>query len=587
LQHSYLQAGDYQVEAAVEGSFGCRDTARQLVSVFPRCEASFTFSQSEALTLDLVGSPQGINSLFYSWSFGDGTFSPGAQVSHTYTVGADYLVCLSIFDTALNCFDLVCDTIFVGDLTNCVTTFTTTALSNKSFFFEADRDTENSDLVYTYTWDFGDGSPEVTGESVSHTYTEPGLYFVMLTTTSDIGCVATQSEAIRADPDPVCNADFLGVEQPNLKAIFTALFPRDGLDFEWSIGGTPVSNSPTLTYQAATPGLVDICLVVSDDTNACLDTTCQTFELKGDQNCTPSFTWNGTGLGPYQFINQSVGGEIGDQAFLWDFGDGSTTTERDPNHTFLSGNSWEVCLTIRNLSTGCSDQQCRIVSANPGTGFEISGVSYADQMPVYDANALLYTLDGTGSYRLDVIQPYLASGLFRFENVQAGNYQIWIHPKGEEVEKYLPTYPGNQLYWQDAIGTVVSQSNIALPPIEMNVKPTRSQGQGSIRGRLFEGLQALNGPPLAEQVMFLLDQNQVALTYVLTDVSGSYNFEALPLGTYFVRPEIPGIYSQAQKVILGGTAQVEEIDFGVGQSFSFPASNDPEQFAIPVFGPSP
>lgn len=587
LQYTYQQPGDYFIQLAVRGSFGCRDTSRKIITVFDRCEASFTFSQTQARTLQLVGSPQGFSSLFHSWSFGDGAFSPGAQVSHTYATGDEYLVCLSIFDTAYNCFDLVCDTIFVGDSSNCRTDFSTTPLSNKTFSFKAERENENSAIGYIYSWDLGDGSQIQAGPEITHTYTTPGLYFVTLTTNSSIGCEASETKDVRADPDPLCLADFVGVERPNLKAIFSALFPREGLAYEWSIGGTPVSNSPTLTYQASTPGMVDICLSILDSSTNCQAQTCQSFDLVGDQNCTPAFTWNGSGQGPYQFINQSVGGEMGDQAFVWDFGDGISTTDRDPTHTFASGSSWEVCLTIRNLSTGCSDVRCRIINAAQGAGFEISGVSYANQMPVYDANALLYELDESSGFQLEVIQPYLASGLFRFENVQPGNYQVWIHPRGEEAEKYLPTYPGNQLYWQDAIGTVVSQANIALPPIEMNIQPPPTVGQGQISGRIFEGLNAQNGPPLVEQVVFLQDQDQEVLTYVLSDGLGEYRFENLPAGTYYVRTEIPGVLSRPRKVVLTNAQQQDGIDFGVDASFAFPTDIEEEAYAHPVFAPNP
>ncbi len=52
-----------------------------------------------------------------------------------------------------------------------------------------------------------------------------------------------------------------------------------------------------------------------------------------------------------------------DAEYLWDFGDGMTSTEKEPVHEYTSSGSYEVCLT---LTTGpdCSESFCEFVSTN-------------------------------------------------------------------------------------------------------------------------------------------------------------------------------------------------------------------------------
>ncbi len=62
----------------------------------------------------------------------------------------------------------------------------------------------------------------------------------------------------------------------------------------------------------------------------------------------------------YQFIDYSYGDP---NSWLWDFGDGTTSTEQNPLHAFPQQGTYLVCLTIENDSTGCIDTFCDSVWA--------------------------------------------------------------------------------------------------------------------------------------------------------------------------------------------------------------------------------
>ena len=72
---------------------------------------------------------------------------------------------------------------------------------------------------------------------------------------------------------------------------------------------------------------------------------------------------------PYtvQFNNTSSGDNL---TYLWDFGDGTTSTEAEPRHTFDDG-VFTITLTIGN-QYGTATTSAQIIVEEPDTSFENS-----------------------------------------------------------------------------------------------------------------------------------------------------------------------------------------------------------------------
>ena len=68
------------------------------------------------------------------------------------------------------------------------------------------------------------------------------------------------------------------------------------------------------------------------------------------------FSWSTTGLG-VQFSNSSTAGD-----YVWDFGDGNTSTETNPFHTYVQSGTYTVCL---ELTTDCGTKDvCNTLSVS-------------------------------------------------------------------------------------------------------------------------------------------------------------------------------------------------------------------------------
>ena len=64
--------------------------------------------------------------------------------------------------------------------------------------FDASGSSDADGQVVSYSWDFGDGSPTAAGATVSHTFTEPGLYTVQLTVTDDENATSSLTRNVDA-----------------------------------------------------------------------------------------------------------------------------------------------------------------------------------------------------------------------------------------------------------------------------------------------------------------------------------------------------------------------------------------------------
>ncbi|SNR57923.1 PKD domain-containing protein [Lutibacter agarilyticus] len=75
-----------------------------------------------------------------------------------------------------------------------------------------------------------------------------------------------------------------------------------------------------------------------------ISNTKNNFELKPSKDPMAEFTFAITGRAPVsvQFVNQSKNAEI----FNWDFGDGTTSTEENPVHTYNEGGPYIVTLRV-------------------------------------------------------------------------------------------------------------------------------------------------------------------------------------------------------------------------------------------------
>ncbi len=138
--------------------------------------------------------------------------------------------------------------------------------------------------------------------------------------------------------------------------------------WEWDLGNgeTSTDQNPSITYTE--DGVYDVSLKVTD-ADGCSDTA--VFEQIVTISIPEArFIVNPIGCtnSALRFRNRAKGQNL---SYLYDFGDGTTSTAKSPNHTYATEGSYQACLTVTDPQ-GCDSTYCLpelIVITNPVANF--------------------------------------------------------------------------------------------------------------------------------------------------------------------------------------------------------------------------
>ncbi len=202
--------------------------------------------------------------------------------------------------------------------------------------------TNLSEHATAYEWDFGDGNTS-TEENPTHTYVDDGDYFVTLTVFSVCGTDFTSFNITIATP-PTANFTVSPTEGCNPQVInFTSTSSNNTTDYFWEFeGGSPATSSsenPAVLYTQ--PGTFNVKLTVSNPQGEDEMEVIDMITIHESPMANFTYISNGTEV---TFTNTSSGSDT----YSWQFGDGSTSSEESPTHTYSSAGDYIVVLTASN-----------------------------------------------------------------------------------------------------------------------------------------------------------------------------------------------------------------------------------------------
>ena len=208
----------------------------------------------------------------------------------------------------------------------------------------------------------------------------------------------------------------------NIANLTTIDPPYQIISHTWTFGDTSapeVTISPDHYYPA--PGVYDIMLETLAD-SGCVARTSQTITVyaKPEANFTYQVGCAGT---PMLFTDLSTG-EIDDPItnWLWDFGDNTTSTVRNPSYVYATGGVYEVSLTVTS-GTGCFTTFTDIIEVYPAIQADIDAdnLCFGDVVQFFDASQTNSNVEwfwqfGDATFSFDENPTHLYS--------QAGTYEV-------------------------------------------------------------------------------------------------------------------------------------------------------------------
>ena len=198
--------------------------------------------------------------------------------------------------------------------------------------------TNQSTNALTYYWTFGDGTTSAEKNPVK-TYSSSRTYTVTLKATN-ITLTSTYEATISLS-NPAPQAKF-SYSTNGLEVSFKNQ-STNATSYSWNFGNgqTSTQKDPTITYGSA--GTYSVSLTASNGETT--DTYKQSVSVSYKQP-TASFTYKTEAPLKVVFTNTSTNAT----SFEWDFGDGTTSTEKNPTHRFTTVDTYTVTLIAKNPS---------------------------------------------------------------------------------------------------------------------------------------------------------------------------------------------------------------------------------------------
>ncbi|MCB0429982.1 MAG: PKD domain-containing protein [Flavobacteriales bacterium] len=364
--HVFTTNGKKTVTLIVTDKIGCKDTvvrsnyinSKQPIPIFNVTDRQLCSGDS----VTFQDATTGTQPFTYYWDFGDGSTSSQPNPGHVFADTGYFHVELTITD-ADGCDSTITKTDYIHVQGIPISLISSNKTVTDCYPEQIDfRDSSISNYINQWQWDFGDGSISVLQDPV-HNYTQPGTYDVSLIVTTTYGCTDTlvipqyitvtgPFALFHLSPDTICLGE---------AATFVIDSTLDVDSWSWDFGdglvlpgtGDTITHIydqktgliyPKMIYQS-----VSGCVQYAEDT-IFIHQVMSGFSVSDTASCLPLIT---------TFTNSSIGHDV----WMWDFGDGSTSSQNNPTHTYNQEGDYDVSLIISNSATGCTDTMVQVVHA--------------------------------------------------------------------------------------------------------------------------------------------------------------------------------------------------------------------------------
>ncbi|PSK90047.1 PKD domain-containing protein [Taibaiella chishuiensis] len=466
-----------------------------LAAAMAQCSPQFTWALTPGSAAPLQASftntstfvpPAAPATVINRLNFGDGSWQYGfsGTVSHNYASPGTYSAWMitTVYDSLTNlvsCTDSVMHQVVVN-YQPCYATFAATATSPGTYSFTASMPVATPGAIHN--WNFGDGSPVVTGNPVSHTFSSNTPHSVTLITSAG-GCTSVKNQTINLPSSAIDCSTLSAAMLVSLPAPMTAQLNNTSTTHSgtyntslWFFGDGSSSTSANPSHIYASAGTYGVTLVnkwKDSLTNAvlCTDSAMQIVTIVAGGNiCAAlhaSMQVNTTAPLTVSLHNTSNNAQNLVKTSQWSFGDGATSTSDNPTHIYAAPGTYHITLVNR-----WKDSLTNVVVCTDSAmqNYTLGPVSVCDSLHAYMAVTTTGTLSRSFQ-NYSTVSPGLnmqAHWYFGDGASATGNFQNHTYAAPGSYNAMLVTV------WSDSLNSSVVCSDTMILPI------TLGSGGGSI-----------------------------------------------------------------------------------------------------------
>jgi len=419
--YAYSSSGNFNVALSAATDSGCIATQTKQISVDATPQVDFIVANSSicegnTVQFNNATSFSGSGSINYNWSFGDGTTAQQPNASNTYAVAGEYQVQLGAIPSQSACQNSLTKSILVGKKPNANFTAPNDACEGSTIQFNDNSQYQGNESL-NYNWDLGNRTADAKDTSI--TYGTANNFTITLTTTTDsTNCTDSKSQSLTIHADPeIVNLSNNGDCSNQLIDFNTQVnYSGDSLGHAWEFGDGAFSNQPNPKHEYTSSGNYDVQYIANSPTFTCADTINQNLNITES----PSASFQKPQLictdDAVTFTNSSQGGP-GSLSYDWDFDNGQTSTDQNPEVTFNNTGDLDISLVTTESNNNCTDTATKMVTVNetPNSNFSVdkngSQVVLNTAINTYASYEWNFG-DGSSSFEVSPVHTYDNSGQY-------------------------------------------------------------------------------------------------------------------------------------------------------------------------------
>jgi PKD repeat protein len=348
VPHTFLNPSgpdirNYHVRLLAESDKGCTDRDSLLIRVYPTVVANYEANMEHCSPLDQRFVNTSVNADRFFWNFDDqGVTATQRSPSHVfYNTDPDEKQ-FNVFMRATSnygCVDSIQKTIRIHS--SPIADFS--VLPSLQYFpnatFALFNDSRPNDGNWQYHWDFKDGRTSNDKNPGTYTYGHWGIYDIFLRVANDHCSDSAYQKVILVPPVPVAAFDssHKGCSPVVMNFKNQSTWANTYL---WEFDDGKMSSLANPTHIFEKPGLYNVKLTIDGDGGK--SHAYQTIEVY--PNPVAQFTMQpDTAMLPDAIVKAYNQSQLG-VTYLWDFGDGTFSTDKDPQHTYTELGIYNVKL---------------------------------------------------------------------------------------------------------------------------------------------------------------------------------------------------------------------------------------------------